>query len=257
MSPSDFPTTAVGSPLLVAAAAPTGISDIVAVIMLNSKAQRRRDAARATRKGMTKTERNLARRGERQRKAERDALLASASYFTGWADMLSWKSVAAISDPLLGLCINDDADEEMADVIEEEDSAAAAAPSVLTFGWYETLPRYRWRGKSGHSCLTDGPSRAPGTIEPHPNPSSHARCALTKPAPCWCACACDACVLRRTVPSRRGRYIARHGERSRWRSTRRHALPVIDQSAPDLHRTGSGQRSGQRSGRGGYTYSAT
>ena len=149
------------------------MSEMLAVIMLTSmltsKAQRRRDAARAKRKGMTKTERNLARRGERRRQAERNMLLDSASDFTGWADMPSWKSVAAISDPLLGLCINDDADEEMADVAQEDDFPAAAALSVLTFGWYETLPRYRWRGKSGHSCLTDGPSRAPGTIEPHPS----------------------------------------------------------------------------------------
>ena len=85
--------------------------------MLNSTAQRRRDAARATRKVMTKTVRNLARRGERQRKAERDALkaeLESASYFPGWADMPSWESVAAVSEPLLGLSIDDDADVEMA-----------------------------------------------------------------------------------------------------------------------------------------------
>lgn len=146
--------------------------------MLNSTAQRRRDAARATRKVMTKTVRNLARRGERQRKAERDALkaeLESASYFPGWADMPSWESVAAVSEPLLGLSIDDDADVEMADGIEEEeDSTAAALTSALTCaltsGWYEPLPRYRWRGKSGHACLTDGPSRAPGTIEPHTQP---------------------------------------------------------------------------------------
>ena len=127
---------------------------------------------------MTKTVRNLARRGERHRKAERDALkteLDSAGCFRGWANMPSWESIAAISDPLLGLRIDDDADEEMADVIEEEeDSTAAAAPSTLTSalisGWYEPLPRYRWRGRSGHACLSDGPSRAPGTIEPHAQP---------------------------------------------------------------------------------------
>lgn len=75
--------------------------DAAAVIEPLSRAQRRRDAARAKRKAMTKEERKLVRREERQRAEERvEAIWASAGGFDGWDKMPSWDNLAATAADL-------------------------------------------------------------------------------------------------------------------------------------------------------------
>ena len=68
---------------------------VVPAIESASRAQRRREAARAKLNAMTKEERKLARRKERRSKKERGACLAYADSFRGWEEMPTWDLIAA------------------------------------------------------------------------------------------------------------------------------------------------------------------
>ena len=145
--------------------------DAAAVIEALSRAQRRRDAARAKRKAMTKEERNLVRREERQRAAERvEAIWASAGGFDGWDKMPSWDNLAATAADLEPILLtNTPAPVEEQSTLAPSlihhalrGTARPAASDVARWGVVRSdhvrptrtcshaMSTFRWRGKSGH-----------------------------------------------------------------------------------------------------------